>query len=186
MEELIEKIGIEYLNECFDIDFQTGIVKWKKRPFNHFNNIRVCNSWNSRFAYKNAGTIQKVSHLKYYSVCINNKLFLLHRICYYFYHNTLILPNGSIGIVDHINGNGLDNSIINLRLVDSCLNNRNTMMFKNNTSGFKGINWHKNIKKWQVNVKIDKKKIYLGSFDNIEDAIKVRREYEGKYNYINR
>lgn len=52
---------------------------------------------------------------------------------------------------------------------------------KDNTSGYKGISWNKNAQKWQVEIKIRGEKIYLGRYDNKENAIKARKEAEEKY-----
>lgn len=52
---------------------------------------------------------------------------------------------------------------------------------KNNTSGYKGVYWQKSAKKWQAEIEIRAKRIYLGIFENKEDAIKARKEAEEKY-----
>lgn len=52
---------------------------------------------------------------------------------------------------------------------------------KDNTSGYKGVCWNKNLQKWQAEIKLRGKKIYLGVFCKKEDAIKARKEAEEKY-----
>lgn len=49
---------------------------------------------------------------------------------------------------------------------------------KNNSSGYKGISFHKQTGKWRSRIHDNKKEIYLGVFDNMEDAIKARKEAE--------
>lgn len=51
----------------------------------------------------------------------------------------------------------------------------------NNTSGYKGVCWNKKSNKWYAQIRVNKKRIHLGSFTNIEDAIKARKEAEEKY-----
>lgn len=48
----------------------------------------------------------------------------------------------------------------------------------NNTSGCTGVYWNGRRKKWSAEIRIESKKKYLGSFDNLEDAIKARKEAE--------
>jgi hypothetical protein len=88
-------------------------------------------------------------------------------------------PKGKV--VDHINGNGLDNRKENLRICDPKENVRNARRGTDNKSGHNGIYWHKASKKWMARITVDYKDIYLGVFENIEDAIKSRREAEAKY-----
>ena len=73
-------------------------------------------------------------------------------------------------IVDHINGNGLDNQRNNLRNVTSSQNSRNRQKQKNNTSGFKGVSFHKHTSKFQAKIKIGTRQIYLGIYEKAEDA----------------
>ena len=76
--------------------------------------------------------------------------------------------------VDHINNNTLDNRTENLRWATPTQNNFNSKISKNNTSGVKGVSYHKRDNKWIARIKINGKQTHLGSFDNKEDAIKAR------------
>lgn len=84
-------------------------------------------------------------------------------------------------IVDHINGDKLDNRRCNLRIVKKELNPINCKKYKNNTSGVKGVSWNKKLSKWQVNINVNKKTIYLGVYSDFEEAVKIRKEAEYKY-----
>jgi len=53
---------------------------------------------------------------------------------------------------------------------------------KNNTSGYVGVSWNKKNNKWVSTLRVNKKRIYLGSFDNIEEAVKARDEYIKEHN----
>lgn len=102
----------------------------------------------------------------------NGKDFLLHRYICNANENELI---------DHINGNKLDNRKINLRPVNKSQNAMNSKVPKNNTSGVKGVYWDKRSKKWEASIQINMKKKILGYFENKEDAIKSRKEAENKF-----
>lgn len=57
---------------------------------------------------------------------------------------------------------------------------KNDKLPKNNTSGYRGITKNK-YGKWAVTIGFKGKNYYLGGFDKIEDAIKVRQQAEAKY-----
>lgn len=72
--------------------------------------------------------------------------------------------------VDHINGDGLDNRRENLRICTHAENTRNKRMLGANTSGFKGVSWHKGDRKFRAQITVNKRKIHLGNFDDAEMA----------------
>ncbi len=78
-------------------------------------------------------------------------------------------------IVDHINGNKRDNRRSNLRLATYSGNTSNSKKRITNTSGYKGVTWHKQCQKWQASVKKDGKGYYLGLFDDPREAHKAYR-----------
>ena len=105
------------------------------------------------------------------------KSFSLHRLAW-LYENG-ILPE----FIDHLNHNRSDNRILNLRSVTRQDNNMNQTLSKHNTSGVMGVSWHKRQQKWCAGIKVKYKKIYLGSFDDKNDAILARKEAELKYGF---
>jgi hypothetical protein len=72
--------------------------------------------------------------------------------------------------VDHIDSNGLNNKRQNLRYATPQQNSFNRRNAINNTSGFKGVCWNKDCKKWQAGIRINGKRTYLGLFDTAELA----------------
>lgn len=86
-----------------------------------------------------------------------------------FLHRYIMNPPKGL-MVDHINGDTLDNRRCNLRICTNAENQRNQKLKTLNTSGYKGVCWHKIRKKWMSNIKFNNKTIYLGYFDNIIDA----------------
>ena len=86
---------------------------------------------------------------------------------------------------DHIDNNGLNNQRSNLRIVTHSQNQMNKGMSKNNTSGFKGVSWDKNSKKWLALIRFNGKQIYLGVYTTKEEAseayIKACIKYHGEF-----
>lgn len=83
--------------------------------------------------------------------------------------------------VDHIDACGLNCCRENLRLATTTQNNRNQGLRKDNTSGLKGVRWHKHVKKWVAQISVNKKTIYLGYYHNPEEAYKAYCEAAKKY-----
>lgn len=82
---------------------------------------------------------------------------------------------------DHEDRNPLNNRKYNLRPATRSENGQNSSVPKNNTSGIIGVHWHKGQCKWHAYIKINYKRIHLGSFNNKIDAIKTRLQAELKY-----
>lgn len=83
--------------------------------------------------------------------------------------------------VDHINRNPLDNRRKNLRLCTLRQNSFNVGIKKSNKSGYSGIDFRKDRKKWRATIRIDGIKKSLGHFDTIKEAVSARKKAEKKY-----
>jgi len=83
--------------------------------------------------------------------------------------------------VDHRDGNGLRNIRNNLREATKVQNNQNRSIGRNNTSGFKGVSWHKRCCKWQSQIKLNGKVKYLGHYDTAEQAHEAYCDASAKY-----
>jgi hypothetical protein len=97
---------------------------------------------------------------KYYSNGKRKKI-KLHR---------LIMNAEPSQIVDHIDGNGLNNQRSNLRFATHQNNTRNSLKYKNNTSGYKGVHWCNTLNKWRAQIFVDKKRKRLGAYTDIKQA----------------
>lgn len=98
-----------------------------------------------------------------------------------FMHKVIMGDFNNNFTIDHINRNRLDNRKSNLRIVTLQENSFNQSVYKNNTSGVAGVLFNKSKNKWEASIQVNKKRIYLGTFINKEDAINARKEAEEKY-----
>lgn len=91
---------------------------------------------------------------------------------------------------DHINRNKLDNRRLNLRPVTHRQNMYNQNQRGNNTSGYTGVSWYKNYKKWRVQIPINGRNTHVGYFDDIEEAKRVRdkvvKKHYGEFAALNK
>lgn len=83
-------------------------------------------------------------------------------------------------LVDHINGNGLDNRKCNLRAASKSQNAMNQKMRIDNTSGYKGIRPLPS-GNYTARITVNGKKVYLGTFKDIRNAIAAREQAEIEY-----
>lgn len=88
-------------------------------------------------------------------------------------------PKGLVN--DHINRNKLDNRRANIRTVTVGRNVVNSKLWRTNKSGHKGVSWHKKGSKWFVYIDHNCKRINIGLFSDIGDAILARKGAEVKY-----
>lgn len=89
--------------------------------------------------------------------------------------------NNTKEIGEHKDGNRLNNRKNNLRICIKENNAKNCALYKNNTSGVKGVSWLPRLNKYQVSINVNKKNIYLGVYSDINEATKIRKEAEEKY-----
>lgn len=100
---------------------------------------------------------------------------------YIFLHNLIMNNLNKQFIVDHIDGNTLNNKKENLRKCSLHKNEVNKKKPKNNTSGHKGVHYSSVERKWKAYISYKNKRIHLGTFINKEDAIRAREKAENKY-----
>lgn len=153
-----EMLPLEILRECFHLSDKSpsGLI-WKTRPRNHFNTDHGHRTTNGKFSGKDAGTLLRSNlHSKlYWTVVISLVPYLAHRIVYSMFHDVEISVDLQI---DHEDGNGLNNKTLNLRTTDYFGNTQNSPIRKDNTSGFKGVCWHKGSQRWLCQIQHNKQR----------------------------
>lgn len=139
------------MNKYIQLKHGTAIVD--EQDFDKIKDYK----WSSIFCGKAKSPYAVSSHF--------GKIVYMHRI---------VMGAKSDQFVDHIDGNGLNNSRENLRFATTSQNNMNQCKRSDNTSGHKGISWCPDREKYQVYINIDRKRKSLGRYKTLEEAIYVR------------
>jgi len=151
--------------------YRDNNLYWKVRPSNRVD------------ISKPAGTINGDG---YRQIRIKGKRYKAHRLIYLMSNEQWDITDTSRdNSIDHRDNDPLNNNIDNLRVATHSQNQANSGEYKNNTSGTTGVYWHKQHKKWYVQVTVNKKNHYGGLFVNKEDAIakatQMRDELHGEF-----
>lgn len=105
----------------------------------------------------------KTHRLVYATTKVGRKNVYMHR---------MILKN-DLQIIDHIDGNGLNNCRANLRIANFSINNQNRAVFKSSLCGFKGVTFIKKNNRFMARICKDRKRVFLGLFNTSIEAAKA-------------
>ena len=109
----------------------------------------------------------------YVSVSVRGKSYLAHRLAWFMSFGSW--PEHTI---DHVNGNGRDNRLSNLRHATPSQNSMNRGTPITNTSGVRGVSLIRRTGRWEAAVVKNGKKKRFGSYVNFDDAVAARRSAE--------
>jgi hypothetical protein len=125
--------------------------------------------WKVLFPDRIAGAVitGKGSRTSYRKLALERLDFKAHRLCWILAYGKLP-PEGAV--IDHIDGNGLNNALSNLRACSQRMNSRNSKTPVSNTSGFKGVRSLAGTHRFQAYICVDRQQIHLGMYDTKEEA----------------
>lgn len=140
----------ERVRELLDYDRDSGLFVWKAPNSNRTSAGNV------------AGTIRH----GYVLIGVDGRQRLAHRLAW-----LLVTGEWPTADIDHINGNRSDNRIANLRQVTRSVNMENQRRPRgNNSSGFLGVGWDKEKRRWRAQIKVNGVNLILGRFRTPEEA----------------
>jgi hypothetical protein len=164
--------GIEYDNEIWKVIDNTNILY----QISNYGRVKSFRTNKDGLVLK--GNIS-INNYKRYLLTLSDESLLYifaHKLVgEYFLDN----PN-NYTIVDHIDGNSLNNHVSNLRWVNNQQNTLNSKLPISNTSGVKGVSFHKGRNTWGASWIVNGKK-NCKYFKNMDDAVRHREEMVKRY-----
>ena len=148
----------ETLREALRYDYDSGKLFWKDDWHPEATTSReVGGEWKS----KNCATAYiRFQHREH--------RLMAHRVIWFLHYGEW--PDGEI---DHIDGDGLNNRIENLRLSTRRTNSYNRPMYKCNKTGYKGVGRRHDEKRYHARIRADNVQHSLGYFDTAEEAARA-------------
>lgn len=143
-------ITLDKIKKLLEYNPETGMVTWK------VERLRAKKG-------DEAGHVSKANG--YHHIWIGNQLHRTHRLIW-------LMMTGSMPEheVDHKDLNRSNNRWSNLRSATRLQNSANKTKTRRNKSGFKGVSWRAETKKWQAHIYVAGKSRCLGQFSNPIDA----------------
>jgi hypothetical protein len=140
----------EQIRKVISYNLETGVFSWlterTRRPAHKIGDVA---GYLCRHGYWEIGVFSR----RYYG----------HRLAF-----VLVTGRWPVQEIDHINGDPSDNRWVNLREARHAQNIANSKIYKNNTSGFKGVILNKKTGRWYSQIGADQES--LGTFDTKEQA----------------
>lgn len=179
----MKKIDLEFLRACLDVDYDLGKLYWKHRPREHFKNNNIFSRWNNKMPGNEAGCTRtdKNKRTSYSVLHISGHGHIAaHHIIYCMFYNLDSKP-----YIDHIDQNGLNNSIHNLRESDPSSNMKNKRRYRTNKTGIAGVRFSQDRMAWEVTIPCPTtgKSIYK-RFKDLFEACCFRKSLELKLGYF--
>jgi hypothetical protein len=112
-----------------------------------------------------AGCVYAQKLTRYRGIRVDGRLYKAHRLAWLYVHG--VWPAEQL---DHIDGDGANNRIANLRQATNSENNRNRKVRYDSASGCKGVNFHKGNRKWRAHIRLNGRQKHLGYFSSAEEA----------------
>jgi len=160
----IRPVSPEEIIEWLSYDPEAGIVSWKKKPN---RNKKIGSPAGYLFDGKERG--------KYIRIGFRGKTIFAHVAAF-----VCMTGRYPIEVIDHVDGNTLNNCWSNLREVKHKINLRNQRRHRGEFR-VSGIDYHAQAGKWRARIGVDGKMISLGLFTNFGEAIAARRSAEEKH-----
>lgn len=170
---------MEYHIECPNKDYDLILKEYKEIPLTQ-----------GKITIVDAEDYEWLNQWKWYAYRHRNTYYAMRNDCKSkkMMHREIMKPPEDKE-PDHINNNGLDNRRENLRICSRSQNQANRNKQYNNTSGYKGVSWHKWKRKWQALIGINNKWKHLGYYLTKQQAAlaynNAALEYFGEFARLN-
>lgn len=161
------KIAQSYLRELFIYD--NGYLYWRVKKGARINVGDI------------AGSVSGDDGDEYLLAEIDEVTYKVHRLVWIYHFGEI-----AKGVrIDHIDNNGLNNVLSNLRLSTPSQNGQNARKREGTLSKYKGVSWHKGQQRWNAVIQYNRKRIHISSHKDEYEAhlayCKVGRELFGEF-----
>lgn len=156
-------------------------VEYLKKYLTYHPDLGIFTSNVKRLRYIDGEPVGYTKKNGYIEIYLNGGYHYAHRLAWLYMTGEFPIDN-----IDHLDGNPQNNKWKNLRLANQSINTKNQKSKKSNKTGKIGVFYRKDREKWIAYIKVDYKRINLGTFLNFEDAATARVQAEQKYGFISR
>lgn len=177
-----DRVDIAKLLARFDVDFEAGTLRWCALE----GASSAIKSWNSKNAGKVIANKNEAGYLQVHPK-IDGVVYhlMVHRIIYLAKHG--YWPAEQLDHESHVLG---DNRLERMRDASPHENSCNKRMYKNNTSGYKGVTWFANLNRWACKLGVKGKLLHIGYFYDPREAAlaydKAALEHHGQFARTNK
>lgn len=162
---------LAFVREALTYEPESGELRWKERPREHFSTEKTRRSWNTQFAGKAAGSPDITGYLRF-SISVGGRAMDLkcHRVAW-----ALQTGGWPKDQIDHRDGSHANNRWTNLRESSQSENMQNRRSRRDSTSGLLGVTRDSGSKApkqrpWKAQIQIDGHQRFLGFFATPEEA----------------
>lgn len=160
---LDKPLKVETLRLLLSYDPERGKLFWRERGRDLFATDMACRTWNARFSNKEAFCTE--TGAGYLTGTILYQQYMAHVVIW-----AMVTGKWPEEQIDHKDLCGTNNRWENLREATHCQNQYNKPAYSNNTSGYKGVSWDPQRKKWRASIRSDGKLHHIGRFSTSEAA----------------
>lgn len=157
------------LDQLLSYNPETGELFWKERGPEWIDDLRIRNTWNTRYARKPA--LNGLETQGYRVGAVLGDHFKAHRVIW------KLVTGEDADQIDHIDGDRSNNRWANLRNVCQSDNQRNARMRSDNSSGVVGVYWYPHERvtgKWLATIRGR----HIGIFSEFDEAVAARKAAE--------
>ncbi len=155
------ELTAERLREVLHYDPETGVFTWKVAASRR------------RPSGSTAGTRDNQG---YTVIRFEGNGYKAHRLAWLYVHGTWPADQ-----IDHDNRNKGDNRLANLREAQPIQNAQNRSAPPGSSSGHRGVIYQDRKSPWRAHIKVDNRRIHLGCYASLDDALAARKAAEAKY-----
>lgn len=176
----MNKLPVDLLRVCVELDESTGNLYWKERPLWTFKCEKQpswveASRWNTRYSGKKA--FNSLSSYGYLHGRLDGVNLYAHRVVW-----AVKYGNFPTMFIDHVDGNRTNNTLSNLREASKKDNNRNAKIRSDNKTGVAGVLIERG--KFRSLIRDNSgRQISLGYFETLEEAALARKEAKFEYGY---